>query len=226
MSILIIAAHPDDEVLGCGGTISKLVSQNKQIFVAILGQGLTSRKNDPNETSQKEISKLKSQSKNAMEFLGVSDLHMFDFPDNRFDTVPLLEIVKTIEDLVKKIQPRIIFTHHAGDLNIDHTITHRAVITATRPMNDCPVKEILAFEVPSSTEWSFEETNQFVPNYFIDITGHLDRKTTALNYYTSEIQQFPHPRSNRYVEALAEIRGSAVGRQHCEAFSLIRKLDE
>lgn len=224
MSILIIAAHPDDEVLGCGGTISKFVSQNIDVYVAILGQGVASRSDDSGSSSKKDIDVLHQQSHEVSKFLGVTAISMFNLPDNRFDSLALLDIVKPIEKMISKIKPTTIFTHHAGDLNIDHQVTYRAVITATRPMSDCPVKEIFSFEIPSSTEWAFGMDPSFIPNYFIDISDHINQKTSAMEKYTSEIQPFPHPRSNRLIKNLAQVRGAAVGKNYCEAFILIRKI--
>lgn len=225
MSILVIAAHPDDEVLGCGGAISKFVSQKEDVYITILGQGFTSRLANPDTADQNEIQALHEQSKKAATFLGAKDLFMYNLPDNRFDSLPLLDIIKPVENLIHQLKPQTIYTHHPGDLNIDHQLTHRAVITATRPLGGCPVKEIYTFEIPSSTEWAFNPDQSFFPNYFIDITGHLENKTKALQFYTTEIKEAPHPRSDKHLKALAAVRGAAVGKKYCEAFTLIRKID-
>ncbi len=225
MSVLVIAAHPDDEVLGCGGTISKYAQKGEAVYTAILGQGISSRFDTPQQASKKEIDALHKQSRNAASVLGVKDLFMYDLPDNRFDTVALLDIIKPVEKLIERLKPHTIFTHHTGDLNIDHQLVHRAVLTATRPMADCPVKSIYAFEVPSATEWSFDQFNGFAPNYFVDISSFVDKKVEAMAQYSGELRSFPHPRSEKYIRHLAALRGGSVGKDCCEAFMLVRQID-
>ena len=143
-------------------------------------------------------------------------------PDNRFDTVPLLEIVKIVEELVVSIRPERIYTHHQGDLNVDHSVTHRAVLTATRPLPGALVKEILAFEVPSSTDWAFDRLTPFRPNYFVDVTSTLETKIEAMETYRSEKREFPHPRSPEALEANARRWGSVAGHAAAEAFEVVR----
>ena len=144
-------------------------------------------------------------------------------PDNRFDTVPLLDVIKIIEKLIEQLQPRIIYTHHGSDLNIDHAIVHRAVLTATRPLAGCSVREIYAFEVASSTEWAFGQFQPaFQPNVFVDISATLETKVQALTLYESEARLFPHPRSPEALRAIARRWGSAVGVEAAEAFQLVR----
>ena len=141
--ILVVAAHPDDEVLGCGGTIARLAKEGHDVYISILGEGITSRIKKQNEADLQLVKKRHKQSQEVSESLGAKDLFLYSLPDNRFDTIPLLDIVKIIEDLIEKLKPTVIYTHYAGDLNIDHTITHRAVLTATRPIENHPVKEIV-----------------------------------------------------------------------------------
>ena len=223
MKILIIAAHPDDEVLGCGGTIVRLTGEGHDVYVAILGEGITSRYDKREQADQGIIKDLHGRSRQVSKLLGVKELCLHDLPDNRFDTVPLLDIVKTVEKLINQFQPQIVYTHHGGDLNIDHAITHRAVMTATRPIQDCPVKEIYAFEVPSSTEWAFGQFQpSFQPNVFMDISATLETKIQAMQIYESEARFFPHPRSPEAVQAIARRWGSVTGFIAAEAFQLIR----
>ncbi len=225
MKILIIAAHPDDEVLGCGGTIARLTNEVKDVYVAILGEGITSRYVQREQADQELIEELGNRSRQVSKLLGVKELFLFNLPDNRFDTVPLLDIIKIIEDLVNRLRPGIIYTHHAGDLNIDHAITHRAVLTATRPVENCPVKELYTFEVPSSTEWAFSQFKPvFQPNVFVDISATLETKIQAMQIYESEIRHFPHPRSSQVLRAIAERWGSGVGLLAVEAFQLARSI--
>ncbi len=223
-TILVIAAHPDDEVLGCGGAIARFAVEGCEVYTLILGEGITSR--DPSRDQHKrdeEIRELKKQAEDANKILGVKKIYTFDFPDNRFDTVPLLDIIKTIEKIKEDIKPGIVFTHHNGDLNIDHQITFKAVMTAFRPINDESVKEIYSFEIPSSTEWNAPSlSTYFMPDYFVDINKSLEIKINALKEYESELRDFPHPRSLKAVELNAKYWGVKMGFKAAEAFKTVR----
>ena len=222
-TILIVAAHPDDEVLGCGGTIARLKEEGHNVFTAILGEGITSRYNERTAADPSLLSALHGHSRHVSELLGVKDLFLFNLPDNRFDTIPLIDITKTVEGLIDKVKPEIVYTHHAGDLNMDHVITHRAVLTATRPMPGCPVKTLLAYEIPSATEWGFGQLVPiFRPNTFVDISSTIVKKIKAMEIYESELRLFPHPRSPEAIRAIAQVRGCAAGVFAAEAFELIR----
>jgi len=222
MIVLVVAAHPDDEVLGCGGTITRLSQEGHKVYIAILGEGITSRCQQQREADQAQVKALHACSQQVAELLRVKDLFLYNLPDNRFDTVPLLEVIKIVEELIQRLQPQVIYTHHGGDLNIDHVVVHRAVLTATRPVAGCPVKEIYAFEVPSSTDWAFEQFQPFQPNIFMDISATLETKLKAMELYESEVRQFPHPRSPEALRAVARHWGSVVGCEAAEAFELIR----
>lgn len=225
MSVLVVAAHPDDEVLGCGGTIARLTQEGHDVYIAILGEGVTPRYEKREEADQTLVKELQGRCKKAAGLLGVKDLFLYDLPDNRFDTVPLLDVVKIIEGLIERLQPRVIYTHHGGDLNIDHVIVHRAVLTATRPMQDQPVREIYAFEVPSSTEWSFQQfAPGFHPNVFVDISKTVNVKIKALSCYDTEVRAFPHPRSPEAICAISRRWGTVVDREAVEAFEMIRSI--
>lgn len=223
-SILILAAHPDDEVLGCGGVIAKLADQGANIHVAFLADGVFSRagdqKNKNNELNDRRIAAHK-----ACGILGVKSISFGNFPDNRMDTLALLDVTQVVEQLIYAHQPDTIFTHHAGDLNIDHRRTHDAVFTACRPQRGHPVKTVLCFEVPSSTEWQLPgSTPVFTPNWFVDISDTIERKLAALEAYATELRPWPHPRSRQGVEHLARWRGATVGVDAAEAFILGRQL--
>jgi LmbE family N-acetylglucosaminyl deacetylase len=219
--ILIVSAHPDDEVLGCGGTVARLVKEGYQAYTLILGEGITSRDEKRDRAKREtEIQKLKDQAKKANKIIGVEEVFMYDFPDNRFDTVPLLDIVKVIEKIKNDIKPDIIFTHYVKDLNIDHQITYKAVITATRPVVGEPVKEIYSFEVPSSTEWNFPLS--FSPDVFFDISETMDIKIKALEEYKTELREYPHPRSLEGIKINAQSWGLKIGVKYAEVFKCIR----
>jgi len=223
-SILILAAHPDDEVLGCGGTIAKLAQQGATIHVAFLADGVFSRSCDP-AAQQAELASRRIAAQKACDILGVKSVSFGDFPDNRMDTIALLDIIKPIEASVTKFQADTVFTHHAGDVNIDHRRIHEAVSVACRPQCGHSVKTLLCFEVPSSTEWQLSgSAPTFTPNWFVDISDTLDRKLAALEAYAAELRPWPHPRSRQGVEHLARWRGATVGVDAAEAFILGRQL--
>jgi LmbE family N-acetylglucosaminyl deacetylase len=218
---LVIAAHPDDEILGCGGAMARLVKEGNEPSTLILGEGVISRDDERNiEKRKEEIVELKKQAEKANQLLGAKQIFFSDFPDNKFDTIALLDIVKTVEKIKEKIKPDIIFTHYKGDLNIDHQITYKAVLTATRPIKEESVKEIYSFEVPSSTEWNYPLS--FAPNVFFDVTNTIDKKIKALKEYKSEIRNFPHPRSEKALKLNAQNWGIRVGLEYAEAFKTVR----
>lgn len=221
--ILIVAAHPDDEVLGCGATVARLVKEGYEAYTLILGEGITSRDNKRNVKKKKEeIKRLKKQAREANNILGVKKVFFCDFSDNRFDTVPLLDIVKTIEKIKDEIKPEVIFTHYKEDLNIDHQITYKAVLTATRPLRGETVRKIYSFEIPSSTEWNYPLS--FSPDVFFNIEDTIDVKTKALQLYGSELKKYPHPRSIKGIQTLSKYHGMNTGLKHAEAFQLVRAI--
>ena len=221
MKILIVAAHPDDEILGCGGTVARLIEEGYEGYTLLLGEGITSRYSKEERKKQKsEIDKLKKQMIDATKKIGIKKVFDFDFPDNQFDSIPLLNIVKTIEQVKKEISPDIIFTHYKDDLNIDHRITYDAVITASRPMENEPVTTIYSFEVPSSTEWRYPLC--YSPNVFFDISKTIKKKLDAMSLYKSELKKYPHPRSLEAIEVYAKTWGIKVGLKYAEAFKIVR----
>lgn len=223
-SILILAAHPDDEVLGCGGTIAKLADQGAIVHVAFLADGVFSRIGDA-VAQQKEVLVRRAAAKKACDILGVKSVSFGEFADNRMDTVALLDITKALEALIAEHRPEVVFTHHAGDVNIDHRRMHEAVVTACRPQRGHPVKTLLCFEVSSSTEWQLPGSAPvFAPNWFVDISDTLERKLAALDAYDTELRDWPHPRSRQGVDHLARWRGATMGVDAAEAFMLGRQL--
>jgi LmbE family N-acetylglucosaminyl deacetylase len=176
-NILVIAAHPDDEILGCGGAIAKFSEQGCTAHFAILGEGIRSRKEEQGPSALNKISQLQKDAHSASRTVGAHSLEFFSFPDNQFDSVPLLDLIHCIEDLKKRLSPDVVFTHHPGDLNIDHLMTFRAVLTAFRPLPEEKPCSLISFEVPSSTEWQTREISQpFSPNFFVPLKEtHLAR---------------------------------------------------
>jgi len=221
--ILIVAAHPDDEVLGCFGTVARLIQEGYEAYTLILGEGKTSRDEKRQvENKKDEIAVLNNEILNANNAIGIKKVFVESFPDNRFDSVDLLDIIKVISKVKNEVKPDIIFTHYEHDLNIDHQITYKAVVTATRPMRDECVKEIYSFEILSSTEWSYPVS--FSPDTYYDVSDTLDLKIKAMEEYISELREYPHPRSLNGIELNAKYQGMRVGKIAVEAFKSVRIL--
>ena len=219
--ILVIAPHPNDEVLGCGGSIARWKNEGVSVHVLLMADGEGSR----DGTDLQSIQDRSTAAVFANGVLGTDSLQLLNMPDNRLDGLDLLDVVKLIERYVTQIRPDTILTHHPGDVNIDHRIVHDAVIATCRPQPGFPVRELLFFETPSSTEWRPPTSCEpFVPNYFVDISDTLDKKLDALEAYGDELREFPHPRSIQAVEALARWRGATVGVLAAEAFVLGRSI--
>ncbi|MEK4711612.1 PIG-L deacetylase family protein [Sporosarcina sp. FSL K6-5500] len=226
-TILVIAAHPDDEVLGCGGTMARHAAMGDNIHSAILAEGLTSRDKERNrEFHSEEFMILQSAAQKANDILGVKQLKLFDFPDNRMDSMDRLDIVKVVEGLINELKPDIIYTHHIGDVNIDHRRIHEAVLTAVRPIpGNHHVEELLYFETASSTEWmTAGSAPPFIPNWYVDIEKTLELKLKALEAYAYEMREWPHARSIKALDYLAKWRGANIGVEAAEAFMLGRKI--
>jgi LmbE family N-acetylglucosaminyl deacetylase len=223
LRVLVVAAHPDDEVLGCGATIARLVSEGHEVRITIMGEGVTSRSAAREDADASAVAALAERARDAVAILGASEVRLHGLPDNRFDSLDLLDVVKLVEADVAAFEPPVIFTHHGGDLNIDHVIVHRAVLTATRPLAGSPVRDVCAFEVPSATEWAFQRFEPTLrPNFFVDVAATLETKLAAMEVYDSEARPFPHPRSPEALRAIAARWGSVSGQQAAEAFEIVR----
>jgi N-acetylglucosamine malate deacetylase 1 len=223
--ILVIVAHPDDEVLGCGASMAKWSNDGNDVHVLIMAEGATSRdKVRDRKKKDKELRHLIESAESAKKIIGIKSVEFFNYPDNRMDSIDLLNIVKSIEEHISKLKPNMVVTHHSSDLNIDHQIINQAVMTACRPMPSQTVRSILSFEVPSATGWNSISTNVFSPNLFEDISKTINLKIKALNAYSSEMRKWPHARSIEAVDALAKWRGSLVGYKFAEAFFIEREL--
>jgi LmbE family N-acetylglucosaminyl deacetylase len=219
--VLVVAAHPDDEVLGAGGTIARHVQQGDWVSVLIMTDGVTAR--------HREVAQQQAAARAATHLLGVQGLHFANLPDQRLDSLPLLEVIQPIAALVRALRPSDVYTHHRGDANQDHRTVFAATLIAARPFDDNPVERLLCYEVASSTEWgpSFGEW-AFIPNLFVDISATLELKLKAVDAYRatfeSEIKAFPHPRSPEAVQIYSQHRGVTVGMRAAEAFVLVREL--
>ncbi|MDO8264858.1 MAG: PIG-L deacetylase family protein [Candidatus Parcubacteria bacterium] len=223
--ILIIAAHPDDEVLGCGGTIAKYAKAGDKVYCLILNKGKEARSGKKKFSIRKEQSILQEEAERSAKILGIAEMFFENFPDQKYDAVPLLNIIKAIEKIKEEIKPNIIFTHYAEDLNLDHRITFQAVLTACRPLKQETVKRIYSFEIPSSSEWGIpKRKNYFVPNVFEDILDTFPVKVKALESYKSELREYPHPRSAKGIEIVARRWGLVAGKKFVEAFELVREI--
>ncbi|MBI5139834.1 MAG: PIG-L family deacetylase [Candidatus Vogelbacteria bacterium] len=217
-TVLVIVAHPDDEVLGCGGAIVKHIRQGDKVFLIALADGVSSRKGY--KFREKRIRS--EEFEKSAGILGISKTFYFGFKDQCLGSIPLLKIIKQIEKVKCEIHPDIVYTHYRNDLNVDHRITFNAVLTACRPLKGSTVNSIFAFEVLSSTEWNYP--NYFSPNVYVDISKVIDVKIKAMQAYQSEIRSWPHPRSLETIKVLAQKRGCEVGLEFAEAFELIREI--
>lgn len=217
--IAVIVAHPDDEALGCGGTLLKHKYNGDELYFLWLTNGINSR----DYVSCEDISIRNLGLKKAIELIEPNYYETKDFPDNQLDQVALLEITKSIEVFIDKTKPDTIYTHFYNDLNVDHQLVSRAVMTATRPGSNTFVKKIYAFETPSSTEWNYLD-DKFTPDTFIDIEDVIEKKKDYLSCYSEEMKPFPHPRSYDNVRAMAQLRGATVNLSYAEAFVTLRRV--
>ena len=222
--IMVIAAHPDDELLGSAGTLLLFKEKGYQIKVVFISDGESSRSLKKNKFIY--INKRKEQALEVSKLCKFKKPVFGDFPDNSLDTVPILNIIKFIESEILKFNPNIIFTHNENDLNIDHKIVFNSVVTATRPSTKTFVKAIYCFETPSSTEVNFSSNrSNFNPNLFFDITHLINTKIKLLKIYKNEIKKYPHFRSFEGIKVLAKYRGAQIGVKYSEAFYLLRQLN-
>lgn len=219
LKIAVIAAHPDDEALGMGGTLLEYKKVGHEIHLLFISDGITSRSNDRRDVSIRE-----KEFKDAMDFINPTTYYACDFPDNHLDSVPFLNVVTVIEAFLQRVRPDRLFTHFRDDLNIDHQIVSSAAITASRPGSLTFVKEVLCFEALSSTDWNLGR-ERFSPNYYVDISNSIEDKIAYLNTYKSEMRETPHARSLENIRSLSKIRGAEVFTKYAEAFILLRSLN-
>lgn len=222
--VLVIAAHPDDEVYGLGGTIARLAYEGNEIHVLIVTDGSTSQYR--NNDNLLEIIKIKKiETEKVRQILNIKSIIYGNLPDMKLDTIPHIEINQLIESTIELIKPEIVFTHFWGDVNKDHRCIYESTIVAVRPIKKQSVKELYCYRVPSSTEWSPSIlNNQFLPNTFVDISNFIEQKSKAILTYKTELRGYPHPRSVEYVKKQDEITGLKFGVSNAEEFMLLRKI--
>ena len=225
--ILVIAAHPDDEVLGVGGTIAKYVKKGCQVDLLIVTDGSTSQYRD-SPRLKKIIEEKKMETRNCADFLGITNIYYGQLPDMRLDTVAHIEINKAIESVIDKVQPDTVFTHFYGDVNKDHRCVYESTLVACRPTEDQCVKNLFLYSVPSSTEWNVQTSHtMFIPNWYEAIDEECaEKKYNGMNCYTEELRNYPHPRSIQYLKNEDTAIGNRVGRKCVENFMLVRSLND
>jgi LmbE family N-acetylglucosaminyl deacetylase len=217
--VLVVAAHPDDEVIGPGGTLAKHVRAGDQVAALIVAEGKTSREGDPRLAEN--LARSFDETRSALQELGIAEWRRLDLLDNQLDTYPLLELARKVSVVVDEFAPEIVYTHHSGDLNLDHELVARACMIACRPQVS-PVRWLLAFSTLSSTEAGYAGRPPFQPSLYVDVAEVLETKLAAMGHYASELREFPHPRSLRSIRLQAELFGSVAGFSAAEAFTVIR----
>ncbi len=224
--ILVVAAHPDDEVLGMGGTIAKYASQGDEVAVLIVTDGSTSQYRD-NSKLQEIISEKKAETSKCAAILGIKHVFYGDLPDMKLDITPHIEINRVIEKTINDFQPSIVFTHFIGDVNIDHRKVYESTLVACRPVSGQCVKRLFLYSVPSSTEWNVQmASNVFLPNWYEDISGeYAEKKYKAMECYKTELREYPHPRSIQYLKTADIAEGNKVGLLEAESFVLLRSIE-
>jgi len=225
MKVLVIAAHPDDEVYGMGGTIAKLVAQGNEVHVLIVTDGCISQyRNDDN--LEAILKRKQEEAQEANSILGVKCVHYGNLPDMGLDQVPHIQINQVIEELIQWLKPEVVYTHFYGDVNLDHQLVYKSTLVATRPIVGQCVKKLYAYCVPSSTEWSPQLANSvFTPNVFVEIEPYVLKKVEAIKSYVTELREYPHPRSVESVMKKDIVAGLQCGLKKCEFFMLIRQID-
>ena len=223
--VLVIAAHPDDEVLGVGGTVAKLSAEGSDCHLLIVTDGSSSQYRDSDRLPE-IIEAKKSETKGCADLLGFKSIHYGELPDMKLDRTPHIVINQVIEKAIDEIQPDTVFTHFWGDVNMDHQNVFKSTLVAVRPVMGQVVKELYCYRVPSSTEWTpNKEDTMFMPNYYVDIEKYAEQKYKAFACYSTELREYPHPRSIQYLRETDKTAGLKVGLLAAEEFVLLRKLD-
>jgi LmbE family N-acetylglucosaminyl deacetylase len=218
--VLVVAAHPDDEVLGMGGTIAAHADRGDVVRVLVVTDGSSTQyPGDADTRTRKE-----EEARRAAAELGVTDYVHLDLPDMRLDTLAHVDVNRVVEEHVRDVAPQVVYTVQP-DVNRDHRVLFDSVAVATRPTPGHPVRRLLTYAPTSSTEWTPAPVNWFVPNWFVDVTGTIERKVAAFTHYQTELREFPHPRSERAIRATAAHHGTSCGCEYAEPFVLVRGLD-
>jgi len=219
MKVLVVAPHADDEVLGVGGTIAKYIDEGNEVYVCVMTTGHSSM------FPQEVLDKLRNEAIEAHKFLGINQTYFLDLPAVMLSEVPKHEVNKKINGVIEEVQPDVVFIPHFGDMHLDHYIVSQAAMVGVRPIKNHRILEVYSYETLSETEWNIPHvTNVFIPNTYINITDYLDKKKTAMEHFTTQLTEFPHPRSIEAIESLAKLRGSTIGVKAAEAFCLVRRI--
>jgi len=219
MRVLVIAPHPDDEVLGCGGTIAKHVSEGSEVYLCVVTKAYSP------DWSEKIIEVKRQEVLKVTEILGIKEVYYLDLPTVKLDTIPQKELNESIARVIGKVKPEVVYIPHKGDVNKDHRLVFEAAMVALRPLRGSTVSRILCYETLSETEWGATDTEGFfVPNVYINIAGTLEVKLEAMSVYRTELKDYPHPRSLEMLRILAGKRGSEAGFVAAEAFMLVREI--
>jgi len=219
MNVLVFASHPDDEILGAGATLAGHASRGDEVHAVVLAEGASSRYS---ETMQQALQKAGLR---AAEEIGFASIRFEGLPDQRLDTVPLIEITQGLEAILEELDPEVVYTHFPGDVNVDHGVVARAVWTACRPYRFPRIRRLAAFETPSSTEWAWPlPDGVFSPTLFVEVSATIDAKLAAMECYSAELRDYPHPRSTRALRQRAEFWGSVVDRSAVEPFVILREI--
>lgn len=221
MKILVIAAHPDDEVYGVGGTIAKHTMNGDKVFVLILTDGATCQY----PGNKVMVGQKRKEAKRSAKILGIEKIYFFNLPDMQLDTIAHVEVNKVIEKTIARVEPDVVYTHHWGDVNKDHRVVFESTMVAVRPSFRSTIKRILLYETPSSSEWNAPIlTDKFIPNVYVDISETISKKIQAMEAYKSELREFPHPRSIEAVTTYAKKNGLVIAKEAAECFLLIREV--
>lgn len=217
MNILVFAPHPDDEVLGCGGTIAKLSATGNSVYVCVVTKGVMPL------FEESEVERTRQECRDADKLLGVKETIFLDFPAVMLESVPRYELNGKIHDVVQRIKPDEVYIPHRGDMQLDHKMIVDAIMVALRPKHKHIIKRIYAYETLSETGWDIPNTvNEFIPTAYVDITDYLNKKVDALKIFKTQMEKFPNTRSIEAVSALALYRGAMMSISAAEAFSVIR----
>lgn len=222
MRVLCVAAHPDDEVIGVGGTLAKHAAEGDEVFVLLLGDGEMARYETLTLEAEAGRARRRDDARRVGELLGFESVRILDFWGNQLDKEPFIDVVRAVEDEIQQIRPTVVYTHHFGDLNMDHQLTARAVKTATRPFADSTVDRVLSFETLSSTEWAMPTAETaFQPTVAVDIEPYLEQKEEALTIYEDEMRDRPHPRTIDSIVQNGLLWGDKFGLHAAEPFVLL-----